>query len=115
MFVLHTYVYAVIGDLKPKLKDLHNIVIPKVSARWYDLAIQLVDDSQLPKLEEIRRAYGGDYQGGCVEMLKYWLQVDKKATWDKIIDALKAPGLQFLNESQNVEEEVKGMEDFDYF
>ena len=98
-----------IDHLKPILKDLQNIVSPKVAARWYEFGIQLLDNSHLPKLEEIYAAYTHDYRRGCLEMFKYWLQVDKVATWGKVIEALEAPSMDFLTESQNVDEEVKGI------
>ena len=102
------YLYTAIDHLKPRLKDLVNIVAPKVSAKWFELGIQLLDDSQLPKLEEILAVHTKNYDRGCIEMLKYWLHVDKEATWGKIIEALKAPGLQIPTVSQNVNEEAKG-------
>ena len=45
---------------KPLLKDLSNIVIPKVTNDWYDLGIQLFSESQVPKLDEIRATFSND-------------------------------------------------------
>ena len=93
---------------KPLLKDLHNIVVPKVANKWYGLGIQLLDQKQLPKLDGIRTTYSNDQEGGCVEMLKYWLDVTPEATWDNLLCALRAPGLQLLSIAVDLEEEVKG-------
>ena len=36
-----------------------------------------------------------DYGKGCTEMLKFWQQSrEEAATWDRLIRALRAPGLQ---------------------
>ena len=45
---------------RPLLKDLHNIFIPKVASDWYNLAIQLFNESQLPRLDEIHATYLND-------------------------------------------------------
>ena len=93
---------------RPRLKDICNIVIPKVANDWYQLGIQLFDESQLPKLDEINNAYSNDFRKGCVEMIKYWLKINTGATWDSLILALRAPGLELLTIADDVEKEVKG-------
>ena len=90
------------------MRDLHNIVIPKVVNDWYNLGIQLLNESQLPKLDEISATYSNDQQRGCGEMLKYWLKITPGATWDNLTCALRAPGLQLLSIADDVEKEVKG-------
>ena len=90
------------------MRDLHNIIVPKVANDWYNLGIQLFNESQLPKLDGIRSIYSKDHQGGCIEMLKYWLKITPGATWDNVIHALRAPGLQLIAIADDVEKEVKG-------
>ena len=102
------YFYVCIDSSKPLLKDLYNIVIPKVANDWYDLAIQLFDESQLPRLDEIRSTYSNNRREGCVEMLKYWLKITPEASWDNLIHALRAPGLELLAIADDVEKKVKG-------
>ena len=97
-----------IVPLKPLLRDLHNIVIPKISNDWYEVGIQLFSDSQLPKLDEIRAVYSNDRRGGCVEMLKYWLKITLEPTWDNLIHALRSPGLELLAVANDIEKKVKG-------
>ena len=91
------------------MKDLSNIVIPKVANEWYELGIQLLNQPQLPKLDEIYKAYSNNRQRGCLEMLKYWLEITPGATWDNLIHALRAPGLQLMAVADDVEKEVKGI------
>ena len=97
-----------VDQSKPPLKDLHNIVVPKVVDRWYDLGIQLFNESQRSKLDVIRINNSNDCQGACVEMLNYWLKITPRATWDHLTHALRAPGLQLLAIANDVEKEVKG-------
>ena len=100
--------FATIDSSKPLLKDLSNIVIPKVANKWYELGIQLLNQPQLPKLDEIQRAYLNNLQRGCLEMLKYWLEITPGVTWDNLIHALRAPGLELLAIADDVEKEVQG-------
>ena len=97
-----------VDSSKPLLKDLYNIVIPKVANDWYDLAIQLFSESQVPRLDEISATFSNDRRRGCVEMLKYWLKITPGATWDNLIHALRAPGLQLMAIADEVEKEVEG-------
>ena len=89
------------------MKDLHNIVVPKVANKWYELGIQLFSEPQLPRLDEIRAIYSKDHRGGCVEMLKCWLDLTPGAIWDHLISALRAPSLELLSIADSVEQEVK--------
>ena len=89
------------------MRDLQNIVVPKVANHWYNLGIQLFSESQRPKLDGIRTTYSNDHQGGC-EMLNCWLKITPGATWDNLIRALRAPSLELLAIADEVEKEVKG-------
>ena len=100
-------IFVTIDSSKPLLKDLSNIVIPKVANKWYELGIQLLNQPQLPKLDEIQKAYPNNLQRGCIEMLKYWLEITPGASWDNLIHALRAPGLELLTIADDVEKEVK--------
>ena len=81
-------------------------MIPKVSNDWYDLGIQLFSEPQLSKLDEINTVYSNDPRRGCIEMLKYWLNITPGATWNSLIQALRAPGLELLSKADDVEKEV---------
>jgi len=94
--------------LTPTLRDLQNIVIPRVAHRWHELGIQLLDPSQEKDLDKIQLAYSNDFQQGCVEMVKYWLTNTSDATWDSLIYALKTPGLGLLAIVDDVEVKIKG-------
>ena len=110
--LLHSIAILVIDLSRPELKDLLNIVIPKVASNWYYLGIQLLNNSQVPKLDAISATYSTDLQRGCVEMFKHWLNITPGATWDNIICALRAPSLQLLSAADEVEKEIKGFKKF---
>jgi len=50
-----------IDSLKTTLKELHNFIIPKVANKWYELGIQLLNPSQILKLDEIQSSYSTDF------------------------------------------------------
>ena len=102
-----SYLYE-IDPSKPLVKDLCNIVVPRVANVWYNLGIQLFDEPQLSKLDEIDSTNSSDRRGGCIEMLRYWLQITPEATWDKLIHALRVPSLELLSMADDIEKEVKG-------
>ena len=103
-----TYNYHNIDSSKPLLKDLHNLVVPRVANKWYELGIQLLNESQLPRLDEIRATHSNDRREGCVEMLKCWLNINPGASWDNLINALRTPVLELLATADDIEKDVKG-------
>ena len=77
-----------IGADVPKMSELHDHVMDAVASDWFHLGIVL--DSQFDKLKIIRRDHHGDIKESCTAMLKHWLDVDKTASWDKLIAALES-------------------------
>ena len=70
-------------------------MIPKVAAKYNELGIELYKDSDVHHLDTIQKSCAMDYTKGCTEMLRFWLEsYGDAATWDRLIRALKAPGLQ---------------------
>ena len=88
---------------------MHIIIVPKIAKVWYELAIQLFDNSQLPKLDEIRTTHSSKLREGCIEMLKYWLEITPEATctWDNLIYVLRER-LELVAIAEDVEKKVKG-------
>ena len=52
----------------------------KVSLQWHNLWVQLLQEKPT------------DIDRYCVEMSKYWLDIDSEASWDKLINALEQIG-----------------------
>ena len=105
-----SYLAYVSGRSKPTIKQLLNIVTPKVAAKYYELGIELYKDSDVNHLDTIQRGCAMDYTKGCTDMLKFWLTTYKDAaTWDKLINGLEAKGLQLNSIALDIKRElVKG-------
>ncbi|XP_065884558.1 uncharacterized protein [Dysidea avara] len=75
----------------PTLKQLTNIVVPKLAADWKVAAINLDFDSTSIRL--IQQKCGiNDPESCCLEMLEEWLATDKGKglkTWNTLLCALK--------------------------
>ena len=84
------------------LRDLVNYVTPSVANHWFDLGLQLLD----PKYENelnIIEADKDDTKTCCRKMFSKWLNTDKLASWDKVIEALTLIGLE------SVASDIEGM------
>ena len=80
--------------LKPTRKLLLRYVVPRVASKWHELGIELYKDADVSRLDTIQRQCPGDFTKACTEMLSYWRETYGNATWNRLIKALKAPGLQ---------------------
>ena len=109
---IRTLLFNNIDSSRPILKDLHNILIPRIANDWYQVSIQLFSNAQLPKLDEICTTHATDRRRGCVEMLKYWLQIHPEGTWDNLIHALREPGLELFSLADDVEKEVQEVQGY---
>ena len=90
-----------LGCDRPVLRDLAYHVIPSVANHWYDLGLQLLD----PKYENelnIIEADKDDTKTCCRKMFSKWLNTDKLASWDKVIEALTLIGLD--NVASNIKQ-----------
>ena len=96
----------IIGDEKPTIRLLQNFVIPKVSAKWHELGIELYKNSDVGQLEKFKKESPSDYTVGCTKMFKYWLETYTDVTWERLIRALKAPGIQLNAVALDIKEEV---------
>ena len=99
------YIYCFTGQSKPTLADLQAIVLPKVTAKWYELGIALL--LHLPKLNKIQKTYPRDFDTCCLEMLQYWLEVSPSPTWNDLIRVSKSPYLELVNQAEEIESEIK--------
>ena len=69
-------------------------MIPRVAAKWNELGIELYKDNDILHLERIGKEHPGDFTKACTEMFKFWRTTYTNATWNKLIKAITAPGLQ---------------------
>ena len=98
----------VTGNSRPTLKLLHSgSITVKVSPKWYELGIQLLDDDQLAQLRVITANYN-DVTRQCSEMFIYWLQTHPNATWLQLMAALRAPGIEMNDVAATLERDFIG-------
>ena len=93
---------------KPILKDLQDIVVPKVTAKWYELGIALLPNSCMAKLDEICEIYSKNYHKCCLMMIDHWLKITPSATWSDILQALRSSALGLTAIAEEIEMKIKG-------
>ena len=59
-----------------------------IAVCWESLGFELLNEKQCVMLEIIKRN-DRDIRECCTQMLRYWLEVDTKASWNKLITALQ--------------------------
>ena len=60
--------------------------------KWYDVGLALNFAER--KLREIKANDPSDVSKCCREMFSHWLQKDVTASWEKLMTALKSPGIE---------------------
>ena len=84
------YIVVLKGSDTPTLNEIINYKIrDQVTVEWHELGVQLLPDDLQVQLDIIRKNNPGDAKACCTEMFQYWLQVDTKASWNKLIEALR--------------------------
>ena len=96
---------VLIGSSRPSLKDLHNHVVPNVAHKWKDLGVQLLQPDQEYILNIIERD-SDDAAGRCKCVLEKWLKTATVATWDRLIEALRSPGVQLDYIANQIEQKL---------
>ena len=95
------------------MKLLNKYVRDKVASHWYYFGLELLEDEYIEQLDIIEKNHPGDVQRCCIEMFKYWLQIDTEATWIKLTDSLEVIGKKVL--AEKVKDVLKSMLIFKYF
>ena len=90
------YMIIHIGHDRPTLKLLNNHVRKIVSSKWYDLGLQLLEEEDEERLNEIESNNPRDVSECCKEMFKLWLSKCTNAKWNQLIQALKEVQLSSL-------------------
>ena len=100
---MHPLLYVYIVSSKPTLKKLQQTkIITAVGNKWYELGIELLDEDQLTQLDIIK-TNNNEVTRCCAEMFLFWLRSHSTATWQNLVDALKAPGVELNDVAATVE------------
>ena len=84
------------GHNRPALKLLNKHVRKEVSSKWHDLGLELLEQEDEEKLNEIKKNNPSDVSECCKEMFQLWLRKCTNATWNQLIQALKEVELNNL-------------------
>ena len=99
---------CLIADSRPTLKLLViGKITVKVSSKWYELGIILLEDDQLAELDNIAVNHN-DVTRRCSAMLSYWLRSHPNATWHQLVAALRAPGVEMNDVAATIERSFVG-------
>ena len=74
-----------------------------IATKWKDIGVELLEQKDVEKLNVIKRNNAGDCIECCGEMLELWLHKQPKATWNQLIEALKAPGIELDDVASEIE------------
>ena len=84
------------GYDRPALKLLNKHVRKDASSKWHDLGLELLEQEDEEKLNEIETNNPNDVSKCCKEMFQLWLRKCTNATWNQLIQALKEVELNNL-------------------
>ena len=93
-----------IGNNKPTIKLLMKYK-GEVAPHWSNLGTQLLEEKYANKLKIIQKDYPVDSERCCTEMFNHWLDVDTKASWNKLIDSLEQIGQNSV--AEKIKEDIK--------
>ena len=101
LIIISFIIYVV--SSKPTLKKLQQIkIITAVGSKWYELGIELLDEDQSRQLKIIK-SNNQEVTRRCSEMFSFWLETHPTATWQNLIEALRAPGVELNDVAATVE------------
>ena len=88
--------YALLVKSRPTEKKLLDYVVPRITPRWFDLGVKLLNEDQKSHLDIISSDHANDNRTCCKKMLWYWLDTNTNATWEQLIAALRSPAIELF-------------------
>ena len=98
-----------LDPFKPRLKDLQRHVIPYVATKWFQLGLELFDIEETEKLDTIEHNYSNDADKCCFQMFRIWLKTDRHLDWNRIVNALKSPGVNLNTLADKLDQKLLSM------
>lgn len=93
--------------VEPKMRPLKKIVIPKIAARWKDVADFL--DYDINIIDIIEDRFRGDCERCCDGLMRDWLSTNhgvKPKTWATLLERLKEID-QLATATSDIEKELE--------
>ena len=99
-----------VGNERSALKLLNKYVRTSVSGKWHDLGLELLEQEDEEKLNEIENNNPSDTSKCCTKMFQWWLsKYEDKATWNQLIKSLREVELSSL--ANKIEEMLTPLKD----
>ena len=92
-----------IGTDHPTLKYLYRYVVNDIANHWYKIGVELFDPGDVAALNIIKQNYSGDISKCAAEMLQLWLTRKPEASWNQLIDSLRAPSIELNTLAAKIE------------
>ena len=74
-----------------------------IADKWYDIGLELLEQKDERAVNVIKKNNAGNIIECCMEMLELWLNKKPDATWNQLIEALKAPGIELNSAASEIE------------
>ena len=100
-FSMYEQLYT--GSDHPELKYLYRHVRDSVAVKWRNIGVELLEQNDVEKLNLIKMNNAGDASECCGEMLELWLHRQPNASWNQLIEALRAPGIKLNDVASKIE------------
>ena len=93
---------------QPQLKDLYEHVVPSVADKWWDMGVHLLHPTLIDgrALEVIAADHPHSVEECCKSMFKRWLETQRDASWNHLLEAIRTIGLHSL--ASNLEKDLLG-------
>ena len=84
----------VVGTDRPSLKYLNRYVKHDIVTKWYGVGVELLDVEDVRALNVIESNSDRLDDNCAIAMLQLWLQRTPDASWNQLIEVLRAPGIR---------------------
>ena len=76
-------------------------MVPSVADKWRDIGVHLLHPTIIDDrvLEVIKADHPCSVEGCCKSMFEKWLNTQKDASWNQLVEAIKSIGLHTLASS----------------
>ena len=99
-----------VGTDHPDFKALYRHVRIPIAPVWFSVGVELFEGNDIKRLNTIKCNHNGNAEACCTDMLSMWHEKYPNATWEDIIKALKAPGVD-LNDTASTIERLLSIEE----
>ena len=99
----HLMIVSCAGTDRPALKYLNRHVREYITDKWYDIGLELFDVEDESILNTIKNNNFRDSKDCTTEMLRLWLERKPDASWNQLLQALKAPNIKLETLASKIE------------